>query len=360
MTGFALFSMHFGSGNLVFPLAMGASSGAHSWAALLGLLLTAVGLPMIGFLAIMRLQGSARRFFNAFGSTLGLLLMAAIISILCPLGAMPRCIALTHTIMQELFGSITPTLPLFCVLACILIFVCTVRKQGIIGLLGLVLTPFLLATLAVVLSSGLIFGPAIPFTMDQAGSHFTKGLFGGYQMMDLLAALFFSAILFSPIEAFAKEKNEPFFSVAIGVALVAATLLSFTYIGFGFLAAAHQEILQSTPPELLLVRLTEALLGPIGAYITASLAILACLTTAIALGVAFATFLQKELFQEALSYPLSLCITLVVTYCMATMSFTGIVAFLGPILDISYPFLIGLSLYHLLYREYSTEKKLSN
>jgi LIVCS family branched-chain amino acid:cation transporter len=347
-TGFALFSMHFGSGNLVFPLSMGASSGAHAWTALLGLLLTAVGLPMIGFLAIMKLQGSTRRFFNAFGSLLGLVLMGVIISILCPLGAIPRCIALTHTIMQELFGSITPALPFFCLLACLLIFACTMYKQGTVHLLGVILTPLLLITLAIVLCGGFLFGPTLAFSAEFSGSYFTKGLFEGYQTMDLLAALFFSAILFAPIEVFAKGQKVPFFTIAMGVVAVAAILLSLTYIGFGFLAAAHQDILLCTPPELLLVRLTEALLGPIGSYITASLAILACLTTAIALGVAFANFLQNE---ASLSYSLSMTITLVITYCMATMSFTGIVAFLGPILDISYPLLIGLSLYHLLYRK---------
>ena len=70
--------------------------------------------------------------------------------------------------------------------------------------------------------------------------------------MDLLAALFFSAILFSPIHAFAKQNNEPFFKIAIGVVAVAATLLALTYIGLGFLAAAHCELLQNSPPELFL------------------------------------------------------------------------------------------------------------
>jgi LIVCS family branched-chain amino acid:cation transporter len=351
-TGFALFSMHFGSGNLVFPLYMGASSEAYTWAALSGLLLTAVGLPMIGFLAIIKLEGSTRRFFNAFGSHSGLFLMTAIISILCPLGAMPRCIALTHTIMQELFSSITPALPLFCIAACLLIYGCTYKKQVIVPLLGTILTPLLLVTLALILVSGIIECPTLAFKADNAGSFALQGLFQGYQMMDLLAALFFSRLVFIPLERFAKEEGERPFTLALGVAAVAGTLLAFSYIGFGFLAQAHSELLKNTPPEMLLVRLSEAFLGPIGAYATATLAILACLTTAIALGVAFSEFLQKELLQ--LSYSASLVITLSITYMMATMSFSGIVSFLGPILDYSYPLLIALSLYHLV--DYKSEK----
>jgi LIVCS family branched-chain amino acid:cation transporter len=177
------------------------------------------------------------------------------------------------------------------------------------------------------------------------GASFLKGLFVGYQMMDLLAALFFSALLYSPIEAFAKKIEESPFTLAVGVACVAGSLLALSYIGFGILAGGYQQLLSHTPSELLLVCLSDAILGPIGAYVTASLAILACLTTAIALGVAFATFLEEELLQ--MSYPVCLSLTLLITYFMATMSFTGIVAFLGPILDVSYPLLIGLSFYHL-------------
>ncbi len=349
-TGFALFSMHFGSGNLVFPLAMGASSQEFTWASLCGLLFTAVGLPMVGFLAIIKLAGSTRRFFNAFGPLTGLLVMTAIISILCPLGAMPRCIALTHTIMQELFSSITPKLSLFCIFACLVIYGCTFKKQVIVPLLGKILTPLLLLTLATILGYGLFKAPTLSFKVDNASSYALEGLFAGYQMMDLLAALFFSRLIFVPIERFAKEVNETPFSLGLSVALVACTLLALSYIGFGFLAQSYSTLLKDTPPEMLLVRLSEALLGPVGAYITASLAILACLTTAIALGVAFSEFLEVELLQKKISYSASLAITLAITYAIATMSFSGIVRFLGPILDYSYPLLIALSIYHLALR----------
>ncbi len=350
-TGFALFAMHFGAGNLVFPLEMGTAFGEDALSAILGLLLTAVGLPMAGFLAIIKLNGSTRAFFSAFGQRLGLFLQLAIIAILCPLGAMPRCIALTHTIMQEHFSWITPELWLFSFASCLLIFCCTIKKQRLVPLLGAILTPFLLATLAVVLGSGYLQGPTIPYGMNEVSGSFIKGLFVGYQMMDLLAALFFSALLYSPIEAFAKKNKETPFSLALGVASVAGSLLAISYIGFGLLAASHQALLSSTPPELLLVHLADAILGPIGAYITASLAILACLTTAIALGVSFAAFLQKELFFEQISYPVCLGLTLGITYFMATMSFTGIVAFLKPILHVSYPLLIALSFYHLFVKK---------
>ena len=54
--GFALFAMHFGSGNLVYPLQTGALLGESILPALLGLIVTAVGFPAIGFLTLAEIK----------------------------------------------------------------------------------------------------------------------------------------------------------------------------------------------------------------------------------------------------------------------------------------------------------------
>ncbi len=49
-TGIAIFSMFFGSGNVVFPLLLGKMTGEQIPWALLGLTITAVGAPLLGLL----------------------------------------------------------------------------------------------------------------------------------------------------------------------------------------------------------------------------------------------------------------------------------------------------------------------
>ena len=50
--GLMLFALFFGAGNLIFPPALGQASGTNLWPAIIGFLLTGVGLPLLGVLAI--------------------------------------------------------------------------------------------------------------------------------------------------------------------------------------------------------------------------------------------------------------------------------------------------------------------
>ena len=47
-----LFGLFFGAGNLIFPLLLGAQSGASAMSAMAGMLVTAVGIPLLGVLAM--------------------------------------------------------------------------------------------------------------------------------------------------------------------------------------------------------------------------------------------------------------------------------------------------------------------
>ena len=52
LIGSMLFGMFFGAGNLIFPLILGAEAGWNLPAALLGLLITAAGIPLLGVMSI--------------------------------------------------------------------------------------------------------------------------------------------------------------------------------------------------------------------------------------------------------------------------------------------------------------------
>ena len=88
--------------------------------------------------------------------------------------------------------------------------------------------------------------------------------------------------------------------------------------------------------------------GPYGGLLVCLTIAMACLTTAIALISAFSDFVQKEVFDDAVSYEVILIGSLIVTFIVSTFEFTGISKFLGPILEIIYPGLIVPTLLTLL------------
>jgi len=50
--GFMIFALFFGAGNLIFPPSLGAMAGHEFVPAMLGFILTGVGLPFLGLMAI--------------------------------------------------------------------------------------------------------------------------------------------------------------------------------------------------------------------------------------------------------------------------------------------------------------------
>ncbi len=50
--GMMLFGMFFGAGNLIFPVFVGQQAGTSYWPALIGFLISGVGLPLLGVAAI--------------------------------------------------------------------------------------------------------------------------------------------------------------------------------------------------------------------------------------------------------------------------------------------------------------------
>src|ERR1700722_11983722 len=90
--GLAMFSMFFGAGNVIFPLALGQFAGDKNLYAILGLILTAALIPAAGVFAMILFEGNYKNFFGRLGKVPGFLLAFTTISLLGPLGSTPRCI----------------------------------------------------------------------------------------------------------------------------------------------------------------------------------------------------------------------------------------------------------------------------
>ncbi len=347
--GMAMFAMFFGAGNIIFPLALGQFAGEKTFFAILGLIITAALMPIMGIVAMILFQGSYKDFFGRLGKAPGFFIALLIILLLGPLGSTPRCISLAYSTLSLFFPKISPFA--FYGASCGVIFLCCIKKNKILPLLGLVLTPFLLISLLSIIMIGL-FSPHEPILNDSPPlMMFFHGLKEGYNTMDLLASFFFSSTILQLVHLKKKEETPTgALLLVLRASLIGIFLLSAIYIGFSYLAAFHSQNMGGLGKDQLLAALTIKIAGPYAGLLVCSAIGLACLTTAIALICAFTDFIQTEVFASKVSYSTLLGFSLILTFVVSCFQFQGISAFLSPILEMCYPGLIVLTLLNIAYR----------
>ena len=140
ITGFALFSMFFGAGNLILPPFLGVNAGSSWNLVTLGFLITAVIIPILGILAHARLQGTMFDFGKKVSPIFSLIycLIVYAISIVLPA---PRTASVTHEMAIAPFfgtGSLLTSSVYF-----VLVFLFVINRSKIINLIGKYLTPLI-------------------------------------------------------------------------------------------------------------------------------------------------------------------------------------------------------------------------
>lgn len=345
-TGFAMFSMFFGSGNLVFPIMLGDIVQGHYVVATIGLFVTAVIVPFLGLLGIYLFDGSYEAFFQRMGNYAGFILPLLIIALIGPFGVIPRCITVAYGSLVLLF----PNLPfsLFSVGMCVLIFLLTLDPRKMILVIGAVLTPLLLVSLVTIIVRG-ISGAQLSYPVIgevSAASEFFTGALQGYLTLDLMAAFFFATVVIKYIrynieqKAMVKARQNIIIFASL---LFGAGLLAVIYSAFVYLGAAYADILNTDHPEQSITIIANHTLGSLASPIVVLAVSMAVLTTAVTLTSVAATFLRSNLFRDRIYTSVSTLLILVIALFVSTLQFTGIAALLGPILVVLYPGLIVLT-----------------
>lgn len=343
-TGFALFSMFFGSGNLVFPITVGQESEGHYLLAAFGILFTGVVVPFLGVLGMMLYKGDIYSFFSCFGKKGTFLFSFLALALMGPFGVLARCLTVAHGALLLLLPN--ASLPLTSLLMCLVIYFLTVNKNKIVTTLGTVLTPFLLLAIALIAFFGLNQG-TLPETTTPSGWNALKnGFFQGYQTMDLLAAFFFSQFVIKHLHS-KLSPNDGETSLLrhfYKSSLIGAGILSSVYFALVLLGWIYSPLLTHTPPQEMLGVIAIESLGTIAAPCVCLAVLFACLTTAIVLASLFADFLRSEVTKDKIGNKQALLITLTIGFVVSTFDFAGIARFLGPVLEAIYPALIALTL----------------
>ena len=335
VVGFALFSMFFGAGNVVFPPYLGMESGPQWLLGFSAYFIADIGLALLGVFALLRV-GSSEAVTLRLGKIPAELLMCAIILCIGPMVAIPRTSATTFEM------AITPNIPgvspvLFSVLFFALILALCIKESAVVDIVGKVLTPLLLVGLFAIIIKGIVTPLGEIAALPQIANAAVTGIKAGYQTMDALAALPFGIIVLQSVTAKGYDSGRKQFRVVGGAAVLAGVLLLCVYMGLAYLGATvSAQYTSDIGRAQLIMALVEALMGKVGVILFGVVVGLACVTTAIALTSSAAAYFA-ELCRGKVSYKVFVIAICVFSAVVSNLGLDRIVAVAAPVLDVIYP-----------------------
>jgi branched-chain amino acid:cation transporter, LIVCS family len=343
--GLAIFAMLFGAGNVVFPLGLGRASGPMVLFAIAGLMLTGVVVPLIGLVAATLFDGDYKKFLGMTGKIPGAIIAFVCLMLIGPFGATPRCITLAHAAVRWHIPQLS--LIVFSIIASCLVFAATIKKNHIVGLMGRVFGPIKLVLLTCIIVLGLT-SSNFQFETDyHAFSAFIRGFQEGYMTLDLIGVIFFSGLIITAIRSQLGNEKATSRQVAIyglKAGLIGGSALGAVYAGFCLVAAKYGADIAFVDQDQLLSALATLILGARASILANTTMAIACMTTAIALTAVFADYLTNELFRGRINYYQALLSTVLITFVMTNLGFSGIAKVIEPVVMFCYPSLIVLSL----------------
>lgn len=333
--GFALFSMFFGAGNVIFPPYLGLGAGPEWVIGFLCYYMADIGLALVALFAMLRCGGTDG-LTASLGKIPAAILMTAIVLCIGPMLAIPRTGATTFELsVQPLFGGLSSVV--FSILYFAVILALCIRESAVVDIIGKFLTPVMFVGLLVLIVVGIVrpLGPIaeVPALENVPG----EGVISGYQTMDVLATLVFGFIILKSAEdkGYTDERSRK--KIVAGAGLVAAVGLLVVYMGLSYLGATVSTMYtMDINRSVLVLAIVEQLLGKAGLVIFAVVVGLACVTTAVGLTSAAAAYFET-LFNGRLSYK---TLTIIICVCSAVFSNFGldqIISISAPILNIVYP-----------------------
>ncbi len=352
--GLAIFSMLFGAGNLMYPLAVGMYSGTKNLFGITGFIATAICLPLIGIISMILYNGNYEAFFHRLGTRTGDMVIGICMLIIGPLIAMPRIITLSHTLvapfipipfLQEtgIAGSF-----MFALLFLGVTFAFTYRESKIVDVLGYVVSPLLLISLTFIIIKGIICAHYPILNTQNSLEVFRTNLMRGYETLDLLGALFFSSIILVILRANPNNNDKTEKELAwLGLqgGLIGISLLGIVYVGMSILGVYYGHGLEHINSGELFREISMRILGDYGTLVIATAVLMACLSTSIALSAVIAEYVEHKICKNKVSYVQALIITLISCIPLSTAGLGSVLKLTaGPITFVGYPTLIVLTI----------------
>ena len=344
LTGFALFAMLFGAGNLIFPPMLGYETNSSWIPTMLAFTITGVGFPFLGILSVSIVGNGIKDFANRVSPMFSTIF--AIISILAigPMLAIPRTGATAYEITflhNGMNNTIYKYIYLICYFGIVILF--SLKANKVIERVGKILTPILLLLLFLIIVKGIFFS-GLSIKPDIYPHAFKRGFLEGYQTMDTIASIAYAGIILKAIKNGRNLTQKQEFAFLIKAGLVAILSLAFIYGGFALVGAKMHSVLVTNDKIELLVKTTSYLLGGYGNLILAICVAGACLTTAIGLVATVGEFFSSI---TSFKYEKIVVFTVILSFLLSILGVENIIRISVPILVFIYPVMISLIILNL-------------
>lgn len=363
VVGFMLFAIFFGAGNLIFPPKLGFLSGEHFWLAIIGFVITGVGLPLLGIIVGSLDEGGYKAALRKVNPVFGVIFLVAIYLCIGPLFAIPRTGATSYemAVVPFLKGPSAISLLVFTLIYFAISFWLAVNPSKMVDRVGSILTPVLLVSIVLLVVRGiyiLINKPVTPTDKTLFPSHsgsFFRGFTEGYLTMDAIAAIAFSVIVLNAIKDKGITKETGLFKQTVYAGVIAAVALGFIYFTLGWignhylLTDVQLEMIKSHHMDtgtFILTHVADATFGGAGKLLIGVIVSLACLTTSVGLLVAVSEYFY-EIFPK-ISYKMYVVIFTLISLILANQGLSTVIAGSIPVLSIVYPIAMTLILVMLL------------
>ena len=360
LVSFMLFSLFFGAGNLIFPPFLGQNAGNHTAAAMIGFLITAVVLPVLGVIVVAEFDG-LDKLSSHVGKRFSFIFTLLIYLSIGPGLGIPRAASVPFEM------AVAPYLPeganvslwmgvYSLVFFAIALWLCFTPGK-LVRRIGNYLTPSLLILLVFLFVSFLFRGEvavAAPQT-EYANAPLLKGFVEGYQTMDTIAALNFGLVIATTLGSLGLTEKQDALHHTVLAGLFAGTILALVYAMLSYMGMCSSGVYPVQENGAWTLRcIVYQLFGSFGAILLAAIFTLACLTTCVGLINSISQYFSK--LMPRMGYRGWVILITGFSFLICNMGLSAILNISIPILNAIYPMAIVLILLGLSHRLWAGRK----
>ncbi|MBD1380565.1 branched-chain amino acid transport system II carrier protein [Metabacillus arenae] len=355
--GLMLFALFFGAGNLIFPPSIGQAAGTNFWAAISGFIITAVGLPLLGIIAVAKTGSDLEGLSSKVHPIFGVIFTSILYLTIGPFFAIPRTATVSFEtgisglLPEQLANQPALALLLYAIIYFAIAYWVCLNPSKLVDRIGNILTPAILVIIAILVGKGLILPIGTmgsPQESYQDGVFF-KGFTEGYLTMDALASVTFGIVVITLMKQQGITSKKHIEKLTIKVGTIAALGLALVYISLGYLGSTTQSLGITANGGEILVSMVTALLGNIGLVLLGTVLTLACFTTTVGLVVACSQYFEK--LYPKITYKQYVLIFCLISATISNLGLTNIIEYSVPVLTMIYPLTIVLILLSLFQNE---------
>ena len=348
-----LFGMFFGAGNLIFPVHLGQMAGQNALPAIIGFIITAVGIPILGVAAIgVTHSDGLQTLSGKVGKGYGIFFTCLLYLTIGPLFAIPRCATVSFTTgITPLLGADSPErlyLLLFSAVFFAFVLFFSLRPGKITVWIGKIINPLFLFFFAVLMLAALLAPGAAVSAVEPVEAYrsdaFFPALIEGYGTMDAIAGLAFGIVVIDVIRRMGVGNDDAIAEDVLSSGLLTGALMALIYVVSIVVGAQSRGLFElSENGGIALTQIAGHYLGGVGLFILAFTITFACLKTSIGLVTACAETFSK-MTNGKISYRSWAILFTVFSFAVSNIGLSAIIEYSIPMLMLIYPPAIALIL----------------